>query len=267
MKTITLAIAMLLASSFAWSQSSRQFPTNSALEPSEELTVFPHVTMGNGWKTSFVLFNVSDFAVTYRLVFYGNDGHAADIKLKDRDASSEVFGTLQPRASVRLETEADEGATSETQYWAALEEGSGPIAAVQTFEWNGPNGQKTSATVPISDDFTVDPIYVPFDNMNGSRTALVITNTDNLTTPEAHTIVIEGWDSDGNQFFSTTRSIESGDKPAFLLGDEYPELANQTGVIRLYAEDSGIGDFAILALQADEDGNIAAVLPFEGYFF
>ena len=265
MKSITLAIAMLLASTFVWAQSARQLPTNAALEPSVELTVFPHVTMGNGWKTSFVLFNVSDFATTYRLVFYDNDGLAKEIKMKDRDAASEYFGTLQPRASLRLETDSTD-ATSETQYWAALEEGSGAIAGTQTFEWSGPEGRKTSATVPISDDFTIDPIFVPFDNTNGSRTALVITNTDNLTTPEAHSIVIEGWDSDGNQFFSTTRSVESGDKPAFLLADEYPELANRKGVIRLDAEDSGTGDFAILALQADDQGNITAVLPFEGFF-
>lgn len=268
-KFATLTLAFVFATSLMLAQNGQKttkLPTRDALEPDVQLTVFPHVTMGNGWTTKFLLFNVSDQAIDYRLAFYDNAGQLANIKLRDRDAANDVVGTLQPRASVRFETD-NANASGETQFWAALEEGSGPIAAVQTFEWNSPDGRRTSATLPISDDFTEDPIFVPFDNMDGQNTALVITNTDNITTPEAHTIVIEAFDTDGNRFFTTTRTVPSGAKPAFLLATEYPELANHRGMLRLDAQDSTVGDFAVLALQADDHGNIAGVLPFEGYFF
>lgn len=262
---ITFAVVFAFAASLALAQKASKPPTRDALEPSTELTVFPHITMGNGWTTKILLFNVSDAAIDYRLAFYNNSGQLTNIKLRDRDEANDVTGTLQPHASVRLETD-NASATGETQYWAALEEGSGPIAAVQTFEWNSTDGRRTSATIPISDDYTIDPIFVPIDNTDGQNTALVITNTDNVTTPETHTIVIEAYDSDGVRFFATTRAVASGAKPAFLTGTEYPELANRRGLIRLYTQGGG-GDFAVLALQADEHGNIAGVLPFEGFFF
>lgn len=265
-KFVIFTFTLLFATSLVLAQKTAELPTRDALEPSTELTVFPHVTMGNGWTTKFLLFNVSDIAVDYRLAFYNNSGQLTNIKLRDRNEANDVVGTLQPRASVRFETD-NANASGETQFWAALEKGSGPIAAVQTFEWSGPGGRKTAATLPISDDYTEDPIFVPFDNMDGQNTAMVITNTDNISTPEAHTIVIEAFDSDGNRFFNTTRSIPSGAKPAFLLATEYPELANRRGLIRLDAQDGAVGDFAILALQADKDGNISAVMPFEGFFF
>ncbi len=263
-KLILLTLALGLTASLGFAQKKAALPARPALEPSTDLTVFPHITMGNGWTTKLLLFNVSEFPARFRLVFYDNTGKRADIKLRDRLASSEVTGTLQARASLRLETD-NANATGETQVWAALEEGSGAVAAVQTFEWNGPGGQKTAATIPISDDSTDDTIFVPFDNTGGNVTALVMTNTDNLTTPSPRTVVIEAFDSSGFRFFNTTRVIPSGAKPAFLIAAEYPELANRKGVIRLSTQGSDDSRVAVLALQADAHGNLAAVLPFEGF--
>ena len=230
------------------------------------MTIFPHITMGNGWTTKILLFNVSDTSVRYRLAFYDGTGKLASVKLRDRAASNEVIGTLLPRASVWLETD-NANAVGETQYWARLLEGSGLIAATQTFEWSAPDGHKTAATFPLSDDSTEDPIFVPFDNTNGKVTALVITNVDNISTPSPRTVVIEAYDPNGTRFFSTTRVIPAGAKPAFLLGAEYPALANRRGVIRMYTEGNDDGDIAVLALQADEDGNIFGIVPFEGFSY
>ncbi|MCC6264739.1 MAG: hypothetical protein IT169_14265 [Bryobacterales bacterium] len=263
-RLVALLLTLGLAASLGLARKGEGTPTRPALEPSDDLTVFPHITMGNGWTTKLLFFNVSESPARFRLVFYDNTGNRASIKLRDRLAASEVTGTLQPFASVRLETD-NANAAGETQVWAALEEGSGAVAAVQTFEWNGPGGQKTAATIPISDDSTDDTIFVPFDNTDGNVTALVMTNTDNLTTPSPRTVVIEAFDSSGFRFFNTTRVIPSGAKPAFLIATEYPELANRKGVIRLSTQGSDDSAIAVLALQADAHGNLAAVLPFEGF--
>lgn len=239
-------------------------PTRQALEPETDMTIFPHITMGNGWKTKILLFNVSELSARYRLVFYDGTGKPANIKLRDRAASNEAIGTLLPRASVLLETD-NANATGETQFWAALEDGSGLIAAVQTFEWSSPDGRNTAATLPISDDSTEDPIFVPFDNTQGNVTALVITNSDNVSTPSPRTVFIEAFDASGFRIFNTTRVVPAGAKPAFLLGTEYPALANRRGVIRLVTQGDDDGDIAVLALQADDHGNISAVVPFEGF--
>ena len=263
-KFAAVTLALTLAASVAFAQKAASLPAHQAIEADSDATIFPHITMGNGWTTKILLFNVSPVSVRYRLEFYNSMGISTNIKLRDRAAATNVIGTLLPGASVRLETD-NPNATGETQFWAALREGGGLIGAVQTFEWTSPDGRRISATFPISDNSTDDPIFVPFDNTNGNVTALVLTNSDNESTPAARTVVIESFNNGGILIFTTTRVVPAGGKPAFLLGTEYPELANRQGLLRMRTQGSDDGDIAVLALQADDQGNISAVVPFEGY--
>lgn len=259
-----ITLAVTLAASVAFAQKAVQLPAHQAIEADSDATIFPHITMGNGWTTKILLFNVTNFSVRYRLEFYNSTGISASIKLRDRAAASNAIGTLLPGASVRLETD-NPTATGETQFWAALREGGGAIGAVQTFEWTSPDGRRTAATFPISDNSTDDPIFVPFDNMNGNVTALVLTNSDNESTPAARTVLIEAFNNAGTLILTTTRVVPAGGKPAFLLGTEYPELANRQGLLRIRTQGNDDGEIAVLALQADDQGNISAVVPFEGF--
>ncbi|MCW5964291.1 MAG: hypothetical protein KIT83_09645, partial [Bryobacterales bacterium] len=249
---IVVAICFLSVAIFSAQNAQAQKESvtkREALYPSLLNEVIPHITKGGNWTSKFVLFNVGTASKPYKMVFYNSSGQPTSIPLKDRGSVAEVFGFLQPGASVWFETQQDSSPT-ETQYWSRLTEGTGAIQGYVIFSWSVPGNTPMEVTVPLTNDFMLYPAYVPFNNTGGYKTALALTNTYNqFSFGSAQKVTIEAIDTNGNMFFSTELSVDAGHKTAFLLPDRYPALQNQRGTLRIKRADA-IGVYvSFIALQ------------------
>lgn len=235
-----------------------------AFYASSSYEIIPHITKGANWTSKFVLFNVDTESKPYKMVFYNSEGKPTSIPLKDHGDTSEVAGFLQPGGSVWFQTQPDPS-PNETQYWARLKEGSGSIQGIVIFSWSVPGNTPAEVTVPLSDYASFSPAYVPFNNTEGFKTALALTNTDNeYSFSSDETIVMEAINPEGIMFFSTEITLKPGHKTAFLLPDSYPQLQNQKGTIRIKPKDI-LARISFLALQFNPAGSVTLVLPFDEY--
>jgi hypothetical protein len=137
------------------------------------------IASGGAWKTSLTLMNLSSVQNPVRVAFRGDDGRSLILPLvvtqqgtPQAVSSSSVERTVQPGATLLIESEAPSSAT--VVGWAEVIS-AGPVAGFAIFRQRGPDGRDSEGTAPVESGGTAS-LLLPFDNTAGFVTGVALVN-------------------------------------------------------------------------------------------
>jgi hypothetical protein len=265
MRYVSLLLLLALCAFFGFAQKPGKGPAaRSALYPSSSNNVIPHLTHGANWQSTLIIMNVSTEPSFYRIKFYSPDGAEAKFRTQSEGDVHELSGTLLPGGSKRIKSIVDDSA-QETRYWAEIMEGSGKIQVTAVFGWRVPGNTPMDVSVPNVNGYVMDGIYFPFDNTEGYRTALAFANSHQSSESK---FKLEARNEAGISIFSQEVTLDPRSQTAFILKDEFPQTANQRGVVVLRPVNSNflpLVTCAPLVLQFTPEGSITYIPAYDEY--
>jgi len=216
--------------------------------------IFPFWAGGGGWESTITLINVFESDIGYRLSFYGSNGQPALVSYRTADgrviAANTIQGNLGDDSSAVFVL-IDSGALQTG--WARLDyDGESRIGGVLSFRQRveGRPDFESSVTLTREDE---TPVYIPFDNTLGSVTTLAITNP---SADESNNLQLRFWDPTGREIITRNITISASTTTAFSLPEQYPELVERSGQLRIQGTS---GSLATLALRFNGSGAFSTV--------
>jgi hypothetical protein len=214
-----------------------QQPTVSAT--SARVGSFAHVVSGGGWKTTMTLINLSGSTVNAQVNLYTDNGNPIPFPMAFPEFSSSSFGsscslTLGPNSSVVIQTAAAGPAISVG--WADVF-ATGPLTGFLTFDF-GSSGPALEGSMTLDTRLSTS-LLLPYDNSNGSQTAVAIASQS----AAAQTITVTLFDQNGTQLVSSPVSLPAFGHTSFFVNSQFSQSANQLGLIQFQSSAgvTGIG--------------------------
>ena len=97
------------------------------------------------------------------------------------------------------------------------------------------------------------PVYMPFDNTLGAVTTLAITNPSSSDNTD---LQLRFWDSSGQIITTRSITLSAGTTTSFSIPDQFPELAERSGQLRIQGSS---GSLCTLALRFNSAGAFSTV--------
>ncbi len=220
--------------------------------------VLPRIIAGDSWETTIVLFNPGDTVATFQQFFLGSDGTATSFLVRDQDGSNEmttaaVKGVLAPKSSVAFVLSNAAGAQ---EGWSMLTyDASLPVNGYAILRCPAPRGGLSSeVSVPFSDmqDYSE---YIRFDNTQGFRTQLTLTNPAGNIDAQVR---LTYRNPQGVVVLVDSITVPAAQQTTLSLPDVYPDLANKTGTLLVEAD---IDTFSALGMRYNDSVRLIAPLP------
>ncbi len=177
---------------------------------------------GGGTRTILTLINLDSSVAPYALYFYDDNGNPLTLSTTAGVPSSVLAGTLNPDASVIIQTNG--GGASVLEGWALLITNN-TIAGSAVFGIPL-NGQLVEASCPL-DTGQDSQFGLPFDHTT-SVTGVAIANSW-LDTPLSVAVIV--YDINGNPILTDTITIPGAGHASFMLTGRYPQLAGVQGFV------------------------------------
>ncbi len=234
------------------------------------LLTFAHVVSGGGWETTITLANIPTTTSPANLLqgniaFYGDDGSPLVLNVilpqtGETIQSSSVPIEVSIMGSFIIQTKSI-GASVVSGWARVVTHDPNVLQNPQTlngqaiFTFAPAAGIVQEGTVPLANQMS-GPITVPFDNTNGFRTAIALTNEDNAAA--AFTLV--GIDDIGTSIPILTGAIVTvrarGHTALYL--DSFPQLQNRRGVV-VISTGNYPGNIAGMALRFNPTGAFTSI--------
>ena len=201
----------------------------AAVQPSDQ--VFPHVAIGGGWRTTFVIVNIGRTAANFDLRFYAPDGRPLPVTFRNPPlgeliTTTSVQNRLTAGASYRYEI-MDSGPVRTGWAILAYDSAQTRIGGYATFRQTVTGRPDFEALVPLSalDDYR---FYMPFDNTQGLATAMAIANTDST---RSNTVTLQFLTTEGATIRTESILLPPLGQTSFLISERFIPLAGQTGTV------------------------------------
>ena len=245
---VTAQVSVLNPTSSGGISNSLTFPVQAL----SRIGSFGQVASGGGWETTMVLLNLSDSAVAARVSFFADDGTPLTFRIKGSVSSGPFTDvTIAPGSSVSLVSEASTAGL--VTGWADVE-ASGALRGYSIFRLRLPGlPDRGSPGIPM-DVKSAPSLTVPFDNTNGYVTGFALANQST----NAATITANLLDSTGAQITSTQINLPGLGHKAFYVPQQFPQSANQIGVIQFQSAAGGITG---TGLRFDPSGSFTSWYP------
>jgi hypothetical protein len=232
----------------------------SGIDPDRKISAgwiydtLPQIADGGYWKTTIILTNLEDRAVSWTVKFFSDDGAPKEFSLRDRGKSTIFSGVLQKDGSVVLETP---GLGALNQGWAEVSSSSGDdIGSMVIFGTTGvPSQPDYEASVPgvFSLD---DDVVIPYDNTSGFVTSLAVLNSSTY----ADTILnVRVLDENGSVLKSEILTVKLGHKMAFATTDRWVESRNRRGTIAMKSDT--LSHASSVAFRFNPRGPFTTIFP------
>ncbi len=189
----------------------------------------PHIAAGNGWQTTFVLFNNGP-ATQPKLNFFDDNGNPLALPLAFPQTgatlqASSVSQTIPPNGTLWIQSGGDVGSALLTG--SAQLTNAGSVGGFAIFRYN-PNGQE--AVVPL-ESRGANSYLIAFDNTNGTATgiALSVSSTQAVNVP----YVIR--DDMGAQIGAGTIPLAANGHTSFMLASQLPSTVGVRGTVEFDA--------------------------------
>jgi streptogramin lyase len=189
----------------------------------------PHIASGNGWQTTFVLFN-NGSATAPKLNFFDDNGNPLALPLTFPQTgatvnASSVSQSIPPNGTLWIQSGGDLGTALLTG--SAQLTNAGSVGGFAIFRYN-PNGQE--AVVPL-ESRNPNSYLIAFDNTNGTATgiALSVSSTQAVSVP----YVIR--DDTGAQIGAGTIPLAANGHTSFMLASQLPPTAGIRGTVEFDA--------------------------------
>lgn len=227
--------------------------------------VVPHVVFGGGWHNRFVLANYSETSATVRLNFYGDDGNALAVPIKQSGTNS-VLDVLVPGLGARtIETDESPG-DALRQGWAMAYVFCGGSTTCENVAIYGifataevPGYPVFEATV-FSGDSRTTGTMLPFDNRNGFSTGIAIAARCSVLTLRSVYVAIyyadEPAGTPGHQYAIT---MTCQGHTSFSLADFEPRSQHRAGLVLVSSSSSDLWVSAIGLLFNPKGGAFTTI--------
>jgi len=215
---------------------------------SAQTLLIPQVVDGGGWQTAFVLTNRTANPASASLSFRVDTTAGATQAWTPPflEVSSTTGLALSAGSTMYLHTPGT--AASLSQGWAVVNADAGIVAyAIFTFRHPGRQDQDGTAIAAVSST----RILVPFDNSSGHVTSIGVVNPAGTS----QSISVNFRIANGTVSQGSLPSIPPSGHMAFLLSQQFPAIAGQSGLAEFY---STSGSFSLLALRANQTGAFTA---------
>jgi hypothetical protein len=211
---------------------------------------------GGGTYSIITLVNLESVSIPYILNLYNDAGQS--LTLTTSAGTNSIFtGVIPPGGSTIIRTLNSGSAVLQGYATVTSESNSCPtygecnIAGSVVFGIPLPGLPVAEASVPLDSGFD-SVIAIPFDSTT-ANVGLAIANSlgdaPYQGTPNGTaTVKFAFYDQSGNNFYSTSMPLASGQHTAFILATQFPQIAGQTGIMIMQATDASGNYFAIKTL-------------------
>ncbi len=141
-------------------------------------TIIPHVVHGAGWRNRFVIGNYNSIQMTVQLRFFGNDGTAMSLPIKNHGVSSVLTVQVPAYDSLVLETQEPAGSVLYEGYATAefvcLVGTCADVAVYGVFSTVETPGYPVFEASVLAGDSRSTQAVIPFDNRDGFITGIAV---------------------------------------------------------------------------------------------
>jgi hypothetical protein len=200
-------------------------------------TIVPHVVDGGGWKTTFKFVNLNNYPVTFKLLFFADNGTDLNLPILGVGTVINLMITLPVAGSIEADTAGMNSVLS--QGWAYLlqQRPNDSIGGFAIFREHVPGAPDQEAGVPIVNQFD-NHFALIYDNTGPFLTGVAIANASPVTSA---LIPVNIRDSSGNIVESEVISLAPCGHMAFVLPAMWPSTAGQQGVVEFLVSGLGVG--------------------------
>ena len=214
------------------------------LPPVPRVGSFAQVVSGAQWNTRMTLTNLSSTTVTARISFYTNDGFPLILPLIFANSStantSSSFANLTIGASRSVVIDTPSSTASLNVGWADVR-ASGPLEGYAVFREGQTTGLSSEGTVPL-DTRLSSSLVLPYDNTNGSKTAIALANQSAASA----TITVVVLDQGGTPLMSSEMILPALGHASFFETDMFPQAANRIGLIEFQNPSGNVTGIGLL---------------------
>ena len=230
---------------------------------SQYKTILPHIAFGGGWHNRFTFVNHNATTVGVRLYFYGDDGSALAVPIKQVATATFVDVTLQGYESRTIETGENPGDALHQGWAKALVTcgsttcedvliygifATAEVAGYPVFE----------ATVFAGDSRTVSAI-IPFDNRNGFITGIAVALRCTASGPR--NFYFDLWFADAPSTESQhTLTMQCPGHTSFSLPDFDSSSKNRMGFVEVSRSSSDM-QLSAIGLLFNPHGGAHTTIP------
>ena len=202
-----------------------------------------HIASGNGWQTTFVLFNASGFTAQAQLKFLDDGGNPLPLPLEFPETgatsnASSLIQSIPANSSLWIQTSGD--LTTALLTGSAQVMTSGGVTGYAIFRYN-PNGQE--AVVPL-ETRTAGSYLIAFDNTNSTATGIALSATSSRAMNFPYLIR----DANGNQIGSGSIPLAANGHTSFMLATQIPATTGVAGTIEFDTPDEA--EIAVLGIRS-----------------
>ena len=176
------------------------------------------------------LTNLSAVTLSARISFYANDGSQLTIPLtfpnSNVASTSSSFADLNIAANQTIFINTGGPAGSMNVGWADVQ-ASGPLEGYAVFSYSQPGGPRSEGTVAL-DTRLSSSVVLPYDNTNGSNTAIALANQSATATTITATLL----DQSGSPLGTTQIVLPALGHSSVFVTNLFSQAANRAGVIK-----------------------------------
>jgi hypothetical protein len=227
-------------------------------------TILPHVVFGGGWHNRFVFVNYAGNTASVRLYFYGNDGSAMPVPIKQFGTDTYVDVYLQGWGTKVIETDESRRDTLHEGWAKAVVScSSTPCEDIVMFgifaTVPAPGNPAYEATVFASDSRS-NMTMVPFDNRDGFTTGIAVAAHNCAASDPDVRIDFKYADEPGGTFYQFQVPMKCPGHISFSLSAFNAKSLNRMGFVQVFSSRASV---AALALLFNPDGPYTTIPPSE----
>jgi hypothetical protein len=216
---------------------------------------FAHIAVGDVWRTSFFICNMSNHAIPYTISYYDDNGYPMSVPVYIGDGIYESMSsasyTIAPYGEQNFDLWNSNPTLQTGQAILSYDSNLGQLGGFSVFQEVVPGRPVYEATVALSgSDFR---LYLPYYHFKGYTSGVAISNPS-LT--RSTTVTLTALDNSGNSLFTDYISLPAGGHFAFSVTDRYPQLNNLRG--NLYMESSN-GHLSAVGLRFSATGSYTTI--------
>ena len=220
---------------------------------------FAHIASGGGWKTSFVVVNLSASAAPVRLQFWAEDGTTLNLPYSSPQAggpasatNSYVDGTIPASGSLEVDSEAPASGPILVGWAEILTTGNVTGVAVFSLQLQG-QGQWYESAVPF-ENRSSSTFVMPFDQTNNMVAGVALVNRSSTLSANVNVVIR---DEAGNQLATDSVAVAPLGHTSYGLSTRLPVTTGKRGTLEFQNESSG----NIAALGLRFNGLCFATMP------
>jgi hypothetical protein len=210
---------------------------------------FAHIASGGGWKTSFLVVNLSASATPVRLQFWAEDGSPLNLPYTSPQAggppsatNTYVDGTIAASGSLEVDSEAPASGPALVGWTEILTTGNVTGVSIFSLQLQA-GGQWYESAVPF-ENRNSSTFVMPFDQTSNMVAGVALANLSSTVAANINVVIR---DEAGNQLATDSVTLAPLGHTSYALSTRLPVTATKRGTLEF--QNQSAGNIAALGLR------------------